>query len=147
MTDTELHAQAIEAAVLAFYDCNGGDHISMKVAIAVYLSIAPQAPVSAAPVAYRFADGGGYNADWRYSTYDPREYPDIVEDSGASCLSSCTPLYMAPPPPAQADDDKDALILELLAALDRIAKGEPYHWCNSRAEVALAKAKQQGYEP
>ena len=49
-----------------------------------------------------------------------------------------------------------ALIRELMAALEHNAEAdqkltncwsaaEAFHWCNSRAEVALARAKQAGY--
>lgn len=46
-------------------------------------------------VAWRWMDGGGYNADYRYSFVDPRESEEEVEDSGASCVGSCEELYQA----------------------------------------------------
>jgi hypothetical protein len=45
---------------------------------------------------YRWTDGGGYNADYRYSFVDPRLDEDEVYDSGASCVGKCEPLYTTP---------------------------------------------------
>jgi hypothetical protein len=42
---------------------------------------------------WRWADGGGYNADYRYSLVDPQENWDEVEAQGASSVISCRPLY------------------------------------------------------
>jgi hypothetical protein len=46
-------------------------------------------------VAWRWADGGGYNADHRYSFVDPLEDWDEVEAQGASSVIGCRPLYRA----------------------------------------------------
>ncbi|WP_327211377.1 hypothetical protein [Rhizobium leguminosarum] len=46
-------------------------------------------------VAWRWADGGGYNADHRYSFVDPLEEWDEVEAQGASSVISCRALYRA----------------------------------------------------
>ena len=46
-------------------------------------------------VAYRWSDGGGYNADWRYSIVDPREDEWEFESSGASSVGRIEPLYIA----------------------------------------------------
>lgn len=47
-------------------------------------------------VAWRWADGGGYNADYRYSFVDPREDYEEVEAQGAESVTSCKPLYVHP---------------------------------------------------
>lgn len=43
--------------------------------------------------AWRWTDGGGYNAGYRYSFIDPREYEDEVEEQGAESVGSCEELY------------------------------------------------------
>ena len=45
--------------------------------------------------AWRWTDGGGHNADYRYSFVDPREDEDEVEEQGAECVGSCEELYRA----------------------------------------------------
>jgi hypothetical protein len=45
-------------------------------------------------VAWRWTDGGGYNADFRYSFVDPRDDEEEVEASGASCVGKCEELYL-----------------------------------------------------
>lgn len=47
-------------------------------------------------VAWRWADGGGYNADYRYSFVDPREDYEEVEAQGAESVTACKPLYVHP---------------------------------------------------
>jgi hypothetical protein len=46
-------------------------------------------------VAWRWGDGGGYNADYRYSFVDPLEDWEEVEAQGASSVIGCRPLYQA----------------------------------------------------
>ncbi len=43
--------------------------------------------------AWRWTDGGGYNADYRYSFVNPREHEDEVEEQGAESVGSCHALY------------------------------------------------------
>jgi hypothetical protein len=61
--------------------------------------LASTEPLSFVPngeiVAWRWADGGGYNADHRYSFVDPLEDWEEVEAQGASSVISCRPLYRA----------------------------------------------------
>jgi len=45
--------------------------------------------------AWRWTDGAGYNADYRYSFVDPREYEDEVEEKGAEYVGGCDELYRA----------------------------------------------------
>jgi hypothetical protein len=45
--------------------------------------------------AWRWTDGGGYNAGYRYSFVDPREDEQEVEDQGAESVASCQELYRA----------------------------------------------------
>lgn len=56
-----------------------------------------QEPLTLVPngeiVAWRWADGGGYNADHRYSFVDPLENPEEVEAQNASSVIACRPLY------------------------------------------------------
>jgi hypothetical protein len=47
-------------------------------------------------IAWRWGDGGGYNADYRYSFVDPLENPEEVEEQGAESVVGCTPLYLHP---------------------------------------------------
>ena len=47
-------------------------------------------------LAWRWADGGGYNADHRYSFVDPLENPEEVEAQGAQSVIACKPLYRHP---------------------------------------------------
>lgn len=49
--------------------------------------------VSGEVKAWRWADGAGSNADWRYSFVDPREYEEEVYEQGAESVISCTELY------------------------------------------------------
>lgn len=61
--------------------------------------LARQEPLTLVPngeiVAWRWADGGGYNADHRYSFIDPLEDPEEVEAQNASSVIGCRPLYLA----------------------------------------------------
>lgn len=61
--------------------------------------LASTEPLSFVPngeiVAWRWADGGGHNADHRYSFVDPLEDWEEVEAQGASSVISCRPLYRA----------------------------------------------------
>jgi hypothetical protein len=47
-------------------------------------------------VAWRWGDGGGYNADYRYSFVDPLENPEEVEAQNAESVIGCKPLYLHP---------------------------------------------------
>jgi len=47
-------------------------------------------------LAWRWADGGGYNAGHRYSLVDPREDREEVEAQGAESVIACKPLYLHP---------------------------------------------------
>ncbi len=47
-------------------------------------------------IAWRWADGGGYNASHRYSFVDPLENPEEVEEQGAESVIGCRPLYVHP---------------------------------------------------
>lgn len=47
-------------------------------------------------IAWRWADGGGYNTNHRYSFVDPLENPEEVEAQGAESVIGCKPLYVHP---------------------------------------------------
>ncbi len=47
-------------------------------------------------IAWRWADGGGRNADYRYSFVNPLEDPEEVERQGAESVIGCAPLYVHP---------------------------------------------------
>jgi len=106
------------------------------------------------PVAFRWLDGEGYNAGWRYSDVDPREDDREVEMSGAHSVGACEPLYAASPSsPAsgvrvkttEADVERVARAL----AADELGLGDPpavvesivnHQWraFESKARVALS---------
>ena len=113
---------------------------------------APQAPVAAVPAAQMHDTGDGFGN--RPIWYGDR--PPI------GTLLFTPPLHHS----VQADDGRDALIRDLLAALKPFAEEEPEHeaisednelvaprWLDATygqyraARAALAKAKQAGYEP
>jgi len=54
------------------------------------------------PVAFRWLDGEGHNAGWRYSDVDPRQDDREVEMSGAHSVGVCEPLYLAASPSSPA---------------------------------------------
>jgi hypothetical protein len=61
-------------------------------ASAVPLTLVPNGEV----IAWRWADGGGYNADYRYSFVDPLENWEEVEEQNASSVIGCRALYRHP---------------------------------------------------
>lgn len=59
---------------------------------AIPLTFSPNGEI----VAWRWADGGGYNAAPRYSFVDPLENWEEVEEQGAESVIGCKPLYVHP---------------------------------------------------
>ncbi|NTF16834.1 hypothetical protein G6L37_00145 [Agrobacterium rubi] len=66
------------------------DKDGLSEAVALCLEVAGEI------IAWRWADGGGYNANYRYSFVDPLEDPEEVEAQGAESVIACEPLYRHP---------------------------------------------------
>lgn len=67
---------------------------------------------------WRWTDGGGYNADYRYSKVDPREDDDECEMQGASSVGSVKEFVSRENAQA-ALDAKDVVIAALRAEIER----------------------------
>lgn len=129
MTDkSELHERAIRTALSEFWRGHKGQSRRMSDAIAAYLAIAPQAPVSAVPVSAVFvgdlplpkrghwpdptpemlSDDPNFEKIWQaIKTWDinvPEVYGGYCGATG-NHVRAIIDALASPPPPAQADDN------------------------------------------
>lgn len=103
-SNAELHQRGIEAAYAVAKDylaeVTSREQQMVRCCIRAYLAIAPQAPVSAVPVAW-LLEGDGWGKDVMLSEREANERKERIHRTWNIAV---TPLY-APPPPSPVDAD------------------------------------------